>query len=99
MKSGDIVKVKVLEVEVDRKRIALTLGWMTRSAPRASDRRRASAENSRAVEDVGRCEAPAPGGGEDIGRSLAPRRGEVGGTRTMMVSALLRFATAPEAGV
>ncbi len=42
VKTGDIVKVKVLEVEVDRRRIALTMRWMNKQTARIVNHEKAA---------------------------------------------------------
>ena len=76
VKPGDIVKVKVLEVEVARKRIALTLrlddeigAKSDRVRPRAS-----RASFRKAVDDVVSAAQAAGAGRRRAGRGPAPRR-------------------------
>ena len=78
VKSGDIVKVKVLEVEVARKRIALTLR-LDDEAGGKSERpaQGAPADNSRAsMTSVGAAQAATAVRRRSARRSLAPRQRE-----------------------
>ncbi len=79
VKSGDIVKVKVLEVEVARKRIALTLASRRRGRgkERASGARQAARHSARRDDIVGAAQAEG-GDGRRRGarRSFAARRRE-----------------------
>ena len=77
VKSGDIVKVKVLEVEVARKRIALTLRLDDETGGRSERPRKASRATFPRVDDiVGAAQAAGAVGRRGARRSLAPRRRE-----------------------
>ena len=78
VKSGDIVKVKVLEVEVARKRIALTLRLddETGGKKRSSGARQAARHSARRDDVAGAAQARTGVRWWRAGRGLAPRRRE-----------------------
>ncbi len=78
VKSGDIVKVKVLEVEVDRKRIALTLRLDDEPAGKGDRPAQGKPRDISARLDdiVGAAQAAGAGRRRGAGRSPAPRRRE-----------------------
>jgi protein Tex len=74
VKSGDIVKVKVLEVEVARKRIALTLRLDDEVGGKNERPAQQAARHSPRVEDIVGTAQAGGGGGRGTRRSPAPRR-------------------------
>jgi uncharacterized protein len=72
VKAGDIVKVKVLEVDLDRKRIALTRRLEEKAEPKAPSQREAPKRNQRAPKP--RQQAPAPANAMAEALARAKRR-------------------------
>ena len=79
VKSGDIVKVKVLEIEVARKRIALTLRLDDETGAKKGERAAQAAAKPLAAKDIARAEeAGATIRRRGARRGVAPRQREIG---------------------
>jgi uncharacterized protein len=95
VKSGDVVRVKVLDVDVPRKRISLTLRLDEEVAPAPTgerpDRGRPRGPQERSGQGGGQQRGLAP---QERGRQRQPQRNGGGGTDTALAEALRRAGLA-----